>query len=611
MATLRTKTLLLVCLPLMLALQGCPATTAAAPGSVPANATAPATQAAAAQSQQTQQTAQIIAANQRAQQIQALISKAEDAYKSGVANYNANRLDAARLDFDFAVDTMLASPFDLKTEPALSDEFEHLIYAINSLEMVALRQGNGFSPKLEAAPAENAEEVTFSVDPALVGKISAELKTTQSDLPLVINEFVAGWISAYTNSPGRHATLKRALQRAGKYKDLITRILRENGVPEDLIYQAITESGFQPQALNRGSGAGGMWQFMASNDYLKRNGYFDERFDVEKSTVAYAKYMKSLYNQFGDWYLAMAAYDWGPGRVQRAVSRTGYADYWDLYRHGNLPAETKAYIPSVIAAIIMAKNPTQYGLTDLIPDAAVLSDKVTTNYSIDLKLVADVTGSTVADIVALNPSLLRLSTPRDISYDLHIPAGTLDVYNERLKDIPEDKRAAWRFHIVKPGESLETIATSMHAHAAEIASLNDVTAAKPLKVDDELVVPLTVASAGVSGQQRYKVRRGDTLVAVADRFNVTPEDVRSWNGMKSGKLVPGKTIYVAEPIRLAPGTHATRGRSKRGRAAAAKAARGKRATSATSAARTHTAKSHTAAKTSGSKSAPAKKKKRR
>src|SRR6202012_2764992 len=181
--------------------------------------------------------------------------------------------------------------------------------------------------------------------------------------PLVVNDYVAGFISYFTNSQGGHAHLVASLERAGKYKDMILRVLRENGVRQDLIYQAVAESGFQPQAMNARSGAGGMWQFMPfANAYdLQRNGFFDERFDPEKSTIAYAKYMKGLYDQFGNWYLAMAAYDWGPGNVQRAVSRTGYADFWELYRHNALPAETKAYVPGIIAAAIMAKNPEQYG----------------------------------------------------------------------------------------------------------------------------------------------------------------------------------------------------------------------------------------------------------
>jgi membrane-bound lytic murein transglycosylase D len=497
-------------------------------------------------------------ATQHARQVQDLIGRVETSYQSGITNYNAGRLDAARLDFDFAVDMMLSSGMDLKNDPALSDEFDSLLSRINSLEIVALKQGNGFSPKVEAAPAADAEEVTFAANPALVGKVTQQLKVTQSDLPLAINEYVAGWIDAYSNSPARRAHLKASLERAGKYKDMIQRVLRENGVPQDLIYQAVTESGFQPQALNARSGAAGMWQFMPFGGYgLERNGYFDERFDPEKSTIAYAKYIKSLYGMFGDWYLAMAAYDWGPGNVQRVVARTGYADYWELYRHSAMPAETMAYVPSIIAAIIMAKNPAQYGLTDLTPDPPVLSDTVTTNYTISLPLVADLTGSTVQEIVALNPAMLRLSTPPDRSYDLHIPPGTAEIFQTRLKDIPEENRASWRFHIVKDGETLGEIAESLHARSELVAQLNEVTAAKPLQTGDELIVPIA-ASAASPGQTHYTTRGSDTLVTVADRFGVSVEQLRAWNHLSSNRIYPGRTLNVAAPIRMAPSARASR-----------------------------------------------------
>jgi len=493
--------------------------------------------------------------------VQNLINKAEASYSSGVANYNAQRLDAARQDFDFAVDTMLASGMDLKNDPQLSDEFERLLSAINSLELVALKQGNGFSPKVEAAPIDiAANETTFPVDPNLAKSAEAELKTTVSDFPLVVNDEVAFWISYFTNSPSGHAHLKASLQRAGKYKDMILRILKEQGVPQDLIYQAITESGFQPQVVNARSGAGGMWQFMpfAESYSLARNGYFDERFDPEKSTIAYAKYMKMLYGLFGDWYLAMAAYDWGPGRVQHVVSRTGYADYWQMSRHGNLPAETKAYIPGVIASIIMAKNPDRYGLTNLTPDPPVLYDTVTTNYSIDMRLVADLTGSSVQEVVALNPALLRLATPRDISYDLHLPTGTKDLYLERLKDVPESNRASWRFHIVKDGETLDGIAATFHAKPAEIASFNDVSASQQIEGGDELIIPIAAVATANIGQQHYTTRHGDSLVTVADRFGVTVEQLRMWNHLTTNNVTVGKVLYVAEPVRLAPGSRGAR-----------------------------------------------------
>jgi membrane-bound lytic murein transglycosylase D len=564
--TVRRWALAVSCAPLVM-LAGCPKNQTAAPGKAPAQATAP-TIAAGPTAGQGGQTAapppQAADAAARAAKVQQLINKAEAAYRSGVDNYRAGHLDAARLDFDSAVDLMLTSGMDLKADPQLADEFDHLLNAVNSLEMTALKQGNGFSPTLEAAPLDAANEVTFPANAALTAKVTAELKTTQSDFPLVVNDYVAGFISYFSNSPAGHAHLLRSLERAGKYKEMISKNLRDQGVPQDLIYLAVAESGFQPQALNARSGAGGMWQFMPTGAYgLARNGWFDERFDPQKSSVAYAKYMKMLYNQFGDWYLAMAAYDWGPGNVQRAVMRTGYADFWELYRRNVLPGETKNYVPGIIAAIIMAKNPEQYGLDKIVPDEPVVSDTVTVDYAIDLRLVADVTNSSLLEIVALNPSLLRMTTPRDMSFDLHIPLGTLDVFATRIKDIPEDKRASWRFHVVRGGETLDGIAAALHAHMSDIAKANGLKADDGIDTGDELVVPVAGAVAS-AGPQRYAVRRGDTLITVADRFGVSVEELRRWNHLSSSVVKPGSSLAVVEPVKLAPVTH-LRSRAARGK----------------------------------------------
>jgi membrane-bound lytic murein transglycosylase D len=551
-------------------LTGCPQDQAAAPGKAPVQATAPALAAAPSGSPAhagqpaTTTTAQTADAAAKAAKAQQLINKAEAAYRSGVDNYRAGHLDEARLDFDSAVDLMLTSGMDLKTDPQLADEFDHLLNAVNSLEMAALKQGNGFSSTLEAAPLDAANEVTFPANAALTAKVTAELKTTQSDFPLVVNDYVAGFISYFSNSSAGHAHLLRSLERAGRYKEMISKNLRDQGVPQDLIYLAVAESGFQPQALNARSGAGGMWQFMPTGAYgLARNGWFDERFDPQKSSIAYAKYMKTLYNQFGDWYLAMAAYDWGPGNVQRAVMRTGYADFWELYRRNVLPGETKNYVPGIIAAIIMAKNPEQYGLDKVVPDTAVVSDTMTVDYAIDLRLVADVTNSSLPEIVALNPSLLRMTTPRDMSFDLHVPVGTRDVFAERIKKIPEDKRASWRFHVVRAGESLDGIAAALHGRVNDIAETNGMSAGDGVDAGDELVIPVASSVAG-AGPQRYGVRRGDTLITVADRFGVSVEELRRWNHLSSNVVKPGSSLAVAEPVKLAPVTH-VRSKASRGK----------------------------------------------
>jgi membrane-bound lytic murein transglycosylase D len=589
----RAAALVVACAPLVL-LVGCPQDQAASSGKTPAQMTAPALSKGSSPSagnaaQAVPTTAQTIDNGARAYKAQQLINQAETAYRSGVDNYRAGHLDAARVDFDTAVDLMLTSGMDLKSDLQLADEFDHLLNAVNSLEMAALKQGNGFSPTLEAAPLDAANEVTFPANAALTAKLAAELKTTQSDFPLVINDYVAGFISYFSNSPGGHAHLLRSLERAGKYKDMISKHLREEGVPQDLIYLAVAESGFQPQVLNARSGAGGMWQFMPTGAYgLTRNGWFDERFDPEKSSKAYARYMKTLYDQFGDWYLAMAAYDWGPGNVQRAVMRTGYADFWELYRRNVLPGETKNYVPGIIAAIIMAKNPTQYGLDALVPDSPVISDTITVDYPIDLRLVADVTNASLQEIVALNPSLLRMTTPRDMAFDLHIPVGTRDAFADRIKEIPEDKRASWRFHVVRSGETLDGIASALHAHPTEIAETNGLKAGDALDTGDELVIPVATASAN-SRPQRYTVRRGDTLVTVADRFSVSVEDLRRWNHLPSNAVMTGVALTVAEPVKLGPSTR-VRGKGSR-----------KKGPSHTASGSVHIASTHSGAEHSNSK----------
>jgi len=204
----------------------------------------------------------------------------------------------------------------------LQDEFDKIVDQVNGLEMEALKQGNGFVPKEEITPAEAASDVTFAVDPNLVAKATADLATTKSDLPLVMNNYVATFINFFAYTQKGHNTLLHSFQRSGRYKPMIERILAEEGVPQDLIYLAVAESGFQPRAIDRKSNAGGMWQFMPGPYYgLTRNAYVDERFDPEKSTRAYARYMKFIYSELGDWYLSMAAYDHGTGSMQHAVQR--------------------------------------------------------------------------------------------------------------------------------------------------------------------------------------------------------------------------------------------------------------------------------------------------
>ncbi len=496
-----------------------------------------------------------------------LIQQVEAAYKAGDADYRKGQLPQAKAEFDHAVDLMLTSGIDIKSVPDLADEFDHIVDAVNGLEMDALKQGNGFEPRVEETPADVASDVTFTVDPNILAKARSELGSIKSDLPLMVNDYVAGYINFFANTLKGHNTLLHSFERAGRYRAMIQRVMSEEGVPQDLIYLAVAESGFQPRAVNRRSRAGGMWQFMPHGEYgLTRNSYVDERFDPEKSTRAYARYMKYLYDQLGDWYLAMAAYDWGAGNIQRAVEKTGYADFWQLYKRNNLPGETKNYVPEILAAIIIANNPQQYGFDEVTLDPPVLTDTVTINYSVDLRLVSDLLDTPVDELMALNPDMLRMQTPPDTSFDLHLPAGTATLFEDRIAGIPEAKRDSWRYHRVTPDDTLESVARIYHVSAADLAAANDLSESESLQGVEAVVVPVPPAA---SSQRTllYTARRGDTLITIADRFGVSLEQLRRWNQMTGSKVAPGRRLRVAEPAHLVQAS----AHRRRGTAAPAKA----------------------------------------
>src|SRR5271165_103916 len=411
-----------------------------------------------------------------------LIASVEKEYQAGQDNYHAGHLEAAKQNFDSAFNQLLGSGFDLRTDDRLERELDRILDGVNGLELAALQQGDGFAEqKSEPAPIDEANEQTPAVDQNVKAKAEAEIKSTHSDLPLMMTDPVAGYINYFSNR-GR-GTVERALSRSGRYEDMIRRTLKEEGVPQDLIYLAQAESGFHPLAVSK-AGARGMWQFMGSRAKgygLERSWWVDDRQDPEKATRAAARHLKDLYHQFGDWYLAMAAYNSGPGTVQSAVKRTGYADFWELYRRTVLPKETRNYVPIIVAVTIMAKNPAQYGLTDVVKEKPIPYDAVKIDYPIDLRLVAECVDASAADLQDLNPSLLRMTTPRvtgnaserDRQFELHLPAGTAAKFQAAVASIPADKRVWWRYHKVQDGETLASVAHTYHTTPKAIAEAND------------------------------------------------------------------------------------------------------------------------------------------
>ena len=482
-----------------------------------------------------------------------LIAQVEKEYNAGQDNYRAGHLEAAKQNFDAAFNLLLGSGLDIQSDDRLQAELERIVDGTNNTEFEALQMGDGFAEqKSEPAPIDEANEVTPPVDQSVKAKAEAQIQSTHSDLPLMMTDPVAAYISYFSNR-GR-GVLERGLARSGRYEDMMRATLKEEGVPQDLIYLAQAESGFHPQAVSR-AGARGIWQFMASRARgygLERSWWVDDRQDPVKATHAAAHHLKDLYNEFGDWYLAMAAYNSGPGTVQEAVKRTGYADFWELYRRNVLPKETRNYVPIILAVTIMAKNPDQYGLTDVNKELPVPFDTVKINYPIDLRLVAECVDVSAADLQDLNPSLLRLTTPKDQEFELHLPAGSTDRFQTAVAEIPVDKRVWWRYHKVQEGETLASIARTYHSTAQSIAEANDLNESR-LAPDTRLIIPIAPGkqsdtSTYAHAITRYKIRKGDTVESVAENFGVSPKMIRVWNRLKGDSLAGRRILLVHLPV---------------------------------------------------------------
>ncbi len=486
-----------------------------------------------------------------------VIAAAEKEYLTGESNFKTGHLEDAKRNFDRAFDLLLQSPPEVRSDERVQHELERVLEGVNRPELVALQSDTPSSqPKAEPAPIDAVNEVTPPVDPGVKAQAEAEVKATHSDLPLMMTDQVAGYIN-YFSTRGRD-TFEHALERSGRYRDMIQRILREEGVPQDLIYLAQAESGFHPLALSR-VGARGMWQFMASRARgygLQHNIWIDERQDPEKSTRAAAHHLKDLYNQFGDWYLAMAAYNSGPGGVQSAVKRTGYADFWELYKRNVLPKETRNYVPIILAVTIMAKNPAQYGLLDIVPEQPVPYDSVTIDYPVDLRLAAQCAGVSPATLQDLNPSLLRLTTPKDQSFELRLPKGTKEQYLAAIEPVPVPMRVWWRYHDVVEGDTVAVLARTYRASAQAIRTQNHLASDAELKPDTRLIIPIppgkhSATEDGASYARRatrYRIRRGDTVQTVADTFGRPPTMIRRWNHLRGDSLRGRRILYVHLPV---------------------------------------------------------------
>jgi len=482
------------------------------------------------------------------------VKQVKELYAVGMDDYRAGNLEKAKDEFDRALATMLESDLNIQGDEKLSSEFNNIVEDIYDAEAASLEHGDSLSPhNYEAAPLDSFSGLTFPVDPHVKERAVEELKSVHSDLPLVSNAYVDGVITYLQNHARGY--INNVLKRGGMYHDIISEALQKEGIPQDLIYLAAGESALNPLAVSK-TGAKGIWQFMPGTAVLyglKKDRWVDDRLDPMKSTAAAARTLKDLYRTFGDWFLAMAAYDSGPLTVQRAIEKTGYADYWELRRLHALPAETENYVPVFLATALIAKDPKAYGF-DTPPDPPLALDRVKVETPTDLRLIAQLIDHPVEELVTLNPGLQRWTTPaNDPAYVLNLPAGTKDLYEKNVAVIPPDKRIWWRAHKVGGGETLATIAKELHVSPAILAQANQLTPGGSLEAGTHLVVPMAAGkdSSLVRVREKvpmrpthYRVRPGDTVDLIADRFDVTAYQIRRWNNIKNSQLTPGRILRL-------------------------------------------------------------------
>ena len=493
--------------------------------------------------------------------ITTLIAAADAHLATALAESKAGHLNRAREEYDQALELYLNAPGGAFSQPRLAEAYRRTLETIQLEEFEALAEGDGFSePPAEQAAIDHVADLPFAANVlteearrAAEEAVSAE----DNDLPIQINDAVLTCIELY-QGPLRE-WFAEALARGGRYLPRIREVFAEEGIPQDLAYVPIVESAFKPAALSRAK-AKGVWQFMPATGRqfgLKQDWWVDERSNPDKATRAAAQYLRSLYQTFQDWNLALAAYNAGPGRLNRSVNRNGTNDFWELVARSALPRETRNYVPMIHAAIVVAKAPDRYGFS-IVPEDAVAFDSVPVRGAVDLRLVAECAGEPVREVQALNPELRRLATPAGRTFLVKVPTGKGGDTSKCLAAVPPEKRVTFRTHVVARGQTLASIARKYGSRASDIAQANNLGSPKRLRKGTELIIPVSpravsnVRQASLKEPEdktgtvriRYRVRPGDTLAAIASRYGTTVERLKSWNNLRGTRIAAGNTLTV-------------------------------------------------------------------
>ena len=532
--------------------------------------------------------------------IQRIIENSTLHFQSAEANFRNGSFDRARRDYDRALDTILESGVDIRSDARLQQHYQGLVEQIYQRQMtlmvVAPASSGAITPADSTNSANNANDKGFGQQPFTPSPLDELTKldltedetrgvtaeqarkavtTARIDFNFKPNYLIQSFINYYQGR-GR-ATMENGLRRAGRFLSMSRAIFKEEGVPQDLVWLGQVESAWSPIARSWAA-AVGLWQFIPGTGArfgLQQDSYVDERSSFEKATRASARYLKFLANRYdGNWELAMAAYNSGEGRVDSAVAKSGYADFWEIYSRGLLPNETRNYVPNILATIIIAKHPEHYGFS-VKPEPALTYDFVKVNNLVDLRLVADATDTQPDLIEALNPELKRGVTPPGDEYLLRVPAGKGRALHAALSRIPVEKRSSWRMLTAQAGDTFESIARRIGISSESIEQVNGGVIGAGRKVivpvnGNVRSVVLTSArstraetrsetapgsrsnverqSGGQQKQISYRVRKGETLGDIAGRYSTSASSIASLNRLgRSARLRAGQTLRI--PIR--------------------------------------------------------------
>jgi membrane-bound lytic murein transglycosylase D len=496
------------------------------------------------------------------------IDRSTELFYAGKQAALSGDFDCAQAQFQLALNAVIP-PGAARPSSTELEEFSASLYdSIQRYEAMAPSTADAEASEPRGLPDE-LQGISGQTSEADLQRAREAVKTDDRsgsfDIPITINDSVLAMIASFSGRESVRERFSEGLVRAGRYVPMIREVFRKAGLPTDLAYVAMIESSFKTRARSRAR-AQGVWQFIAPTGRrygLRGTRVVDERSDPVKATEAAAAYFRDLYELFGDWYLAMAAYDSGEGRVARAIARAGTDNYWELCRLGALPRETRLYVPSVIAAALIDKNQEHYGFR-VDPEPPFEFETARLAKPVDLRQLARACGVDYDDLAELNPELKTFATPREASgYLLRVPPGFAPAVEKKSGALPEAVVPALRQHRVRNGETLAKVARRYGVSEASLAEANDLPRGARIAPRRTLVIPdrepeayavrkrgkarpRTDSATVAAASGGYRVQRGDTLFSIASRHHTTVDKLREWNRLgEDAAIRPGERLAVA------------------------------------------------------------------